>query len=455
LPEASAVAIRTRAERRPVARPGRRSPPLHWWARPHTLTFFLLVPLYVACAALPHEMFVLWRHSRNFMSSNMFEIGAAGLIGFALAAWIATGVSARNRPSSEAGAGWMIDRTIYRGLTYLILGICLAAYALFLAPVVRNPTMVLNLLGQTSYASTMREMLIRMPGITSFVNLGPLYVTLLFLQPQLTGSPLSRLDKIVLAGFLFLVLVRVLLWSERLAFLEVVVPIAIIRFARMPRYRLLLALLPFVGILVLTLYFGVTEYFRSWTYYSGTGVSFADFVLSRLLGYYATALNNGALLFLSYSPPFVPHHTAEWFVHLPFLPALGLDPPAAHRSLVAGATLQNPEFNNNSGLFAPMNDLGPAAGIGVWIVLGLVTGRLCRGFTDGKLLPMLLYPTWIIGIYELLRIFYWGATRYFPVLATIPLVYFILRYAAGRRRQRTSRRIRIRVVHPEFPIPQR
>lgn len=453
--QANAIVIRTSTARRTAARAGRRPPALHWWARPHTLTFFLLVPLFVACALLPDEMFVLWRHSRNFISSSAFEVGSAGLGGFALAAWIASGTGARGQPSSEAGAGWVIDRTIYRGLTYLILGICLAAYALFLAPVVRNPAAVLNLIGQSSYASTMRETLIRMPGITSFVNLGPLYVTLLFLQPQLTGSPLSRLDQIALAGFLFLVLVRVLLWSERLAFLEVVVPIAIIRFARMPRHRVLLALLPFIGILVLTFYFGVTEYFRSWTYYSGTGVSYTDFILSRLLGYYATALNNGALLFLSYSPPFVPHHTAEWFVHLPFLSAIGLDPPAPRRDLIAGATLQNPEFNNNSGLFAPMNDLGPAAGIAVWVLLGLVTGRLCRGFTNGKLLPMLLYPTWIIGVYELLRIFYWGATRYFPVFAMVPLVYFILRYAAGRRLQRTAHRVRIRVAHPNHPILQR
>jgi hypothetical protein len=96
------------------------------------------------------------------------------------------------------------------------------------------------------------------------------------------------------------------------------------------------------------------------------------------------------------------------------------------------AAFVNPEFANTSGIFAPMHDFGLVLGLMVWFVLGLITGRLYRGFLGGKLFAMLLFPTWMTGVYEVPRLFYWGGSRYFPVLAVTPVVCGLLALSRSR-----------------------
>ena len=235
------------------------------------------------------------------------------------------------------------------------------------------------------------------------------------------------------------------LWSERLALLEVLIPIAIIRVASMSRHRVLVAMLPFIGVVTIAILFGVTEYFRSWIHtYSGTGISFTEFVMTRLLGYYATAINNGALVFTTFDPLFVPYGTARWFFKLPLLSA----PPLMDLTNLYGRTeiafwsKANPELNNPSGIFAPINDFGVIVGIAIWVLLGAFTGRLLRGFYDQKLMSMLLFPSWMTGVYELLRIFYWGDPRYFPILVVVPIICWLLSRSSIRRRGPVENMIR-------------
>jgi hypothetical protein len=311
---------------------------------------------------------------------------------------------------------------------YCLLCITLAAYGLLLGPAIRDPSDI---------AAGMRESLDQVPGVTSFVNLGPLYVTLLFLQATLTGVRLSRFDKTAFSIFLLLVVARVFLWSERLALLEIIIPIAVIRLAPMTRYRALIATFPFAATLALALYFGMTEYFRSWAeFYEDTGIPFTEFVTTRLFGYYATAINNGAITFTTFETQFVAYGTAEWFFKFPWLPLPEGGPIAAatDRADLVFLNFANPEFNNATGVFAPLDDFGSLGGIVVWLVLGVFTGRLYRGFVTRRLMPMLLFPTWMTGVYEVLRIFYWGGPRYFPVLALAPVVCWLLARSGVRRR---------------------
>jgi hypothetical protein len=266
-----------------------------------------------------------------------------------------------------------------------------------------------------------------------------LYVTLLMLQGALTGSRLTNFDKAAFSVFLVFATARVFLWSERLVLIEVLIPIAVIRIASMDRHRLLVAMLPFLGVLVLGVFFGVTEYFRSWAHtYSGTGISFTEFVATRFLGYYATAINNGALIFDAFDPLFIPYGTARWFFKFPLLSVPDSDPTGPYgRIEMLFWAAANPELNNTSGLFAPINDFGVLGGIMIWIVLGAITGRLFLGFVDHKLMSMLLFPSWMTGVYELLRIFYWGDPRYFPLLALVPVVFWLLsRASVGKRARR-------------------
>lgn len=409
---------------------------LHWWARPHAVTAAISIPLFIICASLPDEQFLIWKHAQNLVTPYAFDVALVAIGGFALAAFLSSRIGTNRGLVLGIEAGRLIRPAQYRALMYIVLALTLAAYVLLLGPAIRNPSIAMQVYSAQMDATEARERLGQIPGITSFVNLGPLYATMLLLQARLTGRRLTRVDKAIFLVFLLVVLVRVFLWSERLALMEALVPVAIIRLSPIGRHRVLVSMLPVLGIIGLGLFFGVTEYFRSWAhFYSETDISLVDFVTTRLFGYYATAINNGAAIFSTFEPLYIPYNIASWFFNFP-----GLSFDAAwtadvfERRNVVFWGLANPEFNNVSGLFAPMIDLGAFGGIAVWILLGVVTGRLYRGFTAGRLIPMMLFPSWMTGVYEVLRIFYFGGQRYFPVLALAPVICWLLAHSTAERR---------------------
>jgi hypothetical protein len=398
-----------------------RSDSLYWWARPDAFTLFFMIPLFLVCASLPDELFPTWKHAYNFVTGRAFWIGLIGLFAFAFAASLASREGRRQGISYGIDAERLVAKTQYRAILYGLFAILVLAYCL-------------SLPGEIAAADVAREERGRIAGIRSLVNLGPLYVTMLFLQFRLTGCPASLFDKVAFSLFVVLVMARVFASSERLAFIEVVIPIAVIHFAVKRRHRAFMTIAPYVAVIMLALFFGLTEYFRSWAVYSKTGIALTDFMLTRLLGYYATAINNGAVIFTTFDPVFAPFFTADWLMKTPFVSALYGDWAAdlANRVDMIFANYASPEFSNTSGLYAAMNDFGAAGGIAAWALLGAFTGRLFRGFLAGRLTPLLLFPTWMIGVYEILRIFYWAEARYFPVLALTPLIGLLLSLSAIR-----------------------
>ena len=114
-----------------------------------------------------------------------------------------------------------------------------------------------------------------------------------------------------------LTVLRNVVWGERIAMIETLVPLAIV-FLRKPRRPLLTALAPVFAVVGLFLFFAVFEYFRSWSaYYKFQYDSYWIFVLSRLSGYYITALDNGAAM-IHGSNNFAALNTAEWFWRFPW-----------------------------------------------------------------------------------------------------------------------------------------
>jgi hypothetical protein len=81
---------------------------------------------------------------------------------------------------------------------------------------------------------------------------------------------------------------RVFAWGERLALAEIVVPIFLLyiryRVSAQGRIsRIVLNFLPLIGLLALLGYFGLTEYFRSWsTHYQFQHAPFWQFITQRL-----------------------------------------------------------------------------------------------------------------------------------------------------------------------------
>jgi oligosaccharide repeat unit polymerase len=396
---------------------------------PSRIALFILLPIYVGCGGFEAADYALYKQPHVFLVSDRFWLGLAGLVAFAIGSLcVESGLQSNPKRLEVEGH----DLRVVLGWLYAVT---LAAYAIFLFPVLLKPQLVVELYdGSLDAAYTLRSTLERIPGVTTLSTLQSLCVVLHLLYRRMTGSTLAGIYNILLAALVVACLLRSWLWSERLALIELAVPAALVVVGLSAKRRsLLLAAGPLLGLLVVFALFCAGEYFRSWQFYRATwGDSFLSFAGVRFVGYYATALNNGALLYSVSEQGYYPLHTAVWFYKLPFWEALGVGlPPPDDISKRVLTAYGNPEFNNTSGIFQPFLDFGPAGGAFCWAGLGVASGLLLRSFAGSHLLGLILYPVWYVGILEILRIFYWGESRFFPVLAVACLAAAYLRSKAN------------------------
>ena len=403
---------------------------LYWWARPSRVVLFLLFPVFLLCGALDESAFALYKHSNKFFSGIAFLYGLLALMAFALA-------SACFEPSTaRSGSAQLVSAVAVDRALNLLIALVLGAYAIFMFPLLLKPQLVIEVLqGSPSAMYDLRELLNRIPGITSLVSLGSLIAAMVMLYSSLTEQPLPRRYRALFGLVVILCVMRAWLWSERLAVIEMGLATVIALFARASAGGRQggirpLTFAPFAGVVALILVFGIGEYFRSWQFYRNVFPgTYTEFVLTRFSGYYATSLNNGAALFTLNDPVYFPTFTIEWFYRLPLWSLLGTAiedrPFDVNDWMMFLEAYLNPEFNNPSGLYIPLFDFGTFVGIGVWGGLGLLSGYLCRAFAMGELPGMIIYPVWFTGVVEMLRIFYWGDQRFFPVMLA---ALFIVRY---------------------------
>jgi hypothetical protein len=415
---------------------------------PHALVMALMVPLLTAAWLAPVQFHWELGRTAKYLDFNAYILGLAGVASFALGSFLVTRFAAG--PSAldldRVAASPSVCRLL-RTATWALFGIAVAAYGLWFMPVARDPSILFDVLAGRWYEREIRDTIGTIPGVTTLVQAQVVYVTLLAVRwlylPQARPSPAEKLALIVI---FMLSLLRNLIWSERIAMIEVVVPLAIL-FLRRPRWPTLTALAPLFGFVALFCFFAVFEYFRSWlAYYQFRYDSFIVFILARLSGYYITALDNGAGLVGEWGGLAAPLNTADWFWRFPWeigqtylARVFGID-------LVDHATWlywnASPEFNNTSGIYMPFVDYGAGGGVAFWFLFGMLTGALFRGFAAGRLAGLLIYPSWFIGLLELPRILYLCEARYFPVLMiALGLVFLASVVVAGEARATPQRRL--------------
>jgi hypothetical protein len=73
----------------------------------------------------------------------------------------------------------------------------------------------------------------------------------------------------------------------------------------------------------------------------------------------------------------------------------------------------DPEFNNPSGLYSVIYDLGLPLGLLFFGVVGLFAGRCFTAYRAGSLLGVLAYPLFFLSFLEIFRYFYLGNSRGF------------------------------------------
>lgn len=281
--------------------------------------------------------------------------------------------------------------------------------------------------------------LTKVAGVTSFTNFG---IPFMILAAYYNFHHRKRHIKLLMLIVICLGIFRAVFFAERLAILELFIPLTIVYvFMRVKIGKPLrfYKLIPVGGFVFVFLLFAIGEYFRSWAnYYQFIFPSYFDFITTRFFGYYVTAINTGTLYVTELNTIPFPYFTIEWFWKLPLLSEniyyniWSFSPQNTIENLLY--TKGNPEFNNPSGLLLPYLDYGIIGGCVFWIILGVLTATLYQFFVKGYLLGVLLYPAWIIGITEIPRYLYFVSGRFFPAFVSIVLITLFITYIRKKGR---------------------
>jgi oligosaccharide repeat unit polymerase len=423
-----------------------------WWLNPAWIAGLMGLVVSVAAYAIPDSLYqALWKTPRYF--DGKFLILALGLTAlFVLGASAGMGSGKRAaRVDWKEELPWPLIVRCFRGCFYgAVTGYLIWAGA----AVSRGASLSLAIgvmSGEKGAAELMKDVyLVTISGVTTLTQLGLVAMVLGVMIGAAHGWKTVRVPIAVLFG---LAIVRALFNSERLAILELALPAGVLAIRLVVlestlyqgRIRAALKFLPAIAAALLFPLFATFEYFRSWSsYYSSGDVSFWTFASVRLAGYYATALNNGALLVSRLDPVGAPFSTFHFLWRLPpfssivqgLYPNLKLDNVDFDPYLQILSREANQEFNNQSGLFPPIIDYGVPGAMLFWLLAGLLCGLLYRWFREGKLAGLFFYPLFFTGITETTRILYWGEGR--VVIAYMVLLPLAWMCAASMGRERRA-----------------
>ena len=391
-------------------------PPLPWWSSPAGICIGFLLPVLFLIAAVGDANLpgIVIRGIR-FLDAGYLAMGALLLVVIALAGWVGQQFIVKPPVLPEMDH-WDVAGCVVGAIATL-------AYVFWLKGFLLNPLLIVQTLLGTYRPDRSDPQLALTAGITSLTNFAPPFFSIYAYRLAFPGPRLSRAMHWVCAILLPLTIFRVYAWSERLALIETVVPFALAAGAvaagsARRGVRALTALGPFIAMPLLVLYFGIAESVRSWTAATYNGkLDFWDFAIGRLASYYYTSLNNGAGMLQTMDWPTGRfEYTLLWLHKAPlsigpwFSQWLGVSYLQPEQFLTQFLDI---EFNNPSGLYAIVCDLGLPFGVLYLALLALAGGMLFRAYGAGRLGGALAYPMFFLSFLEIFRYPYLGQPRAF------------------------------------------
>lgn len=415
------------------------SPRALWWLHPRFAVLYMAIPLLILAYAIPEESYLDLFYTRKYIDQDFLLAGLVIYAGFLLGSFFLVRTGRQSQQS---------DVLMYcRWVVWPLFVMTVLGYVTWFASAMLNaggPGPLLDVLlaslfapeESTPYYYVKQELFQTIPGVTTCTQFGMLYVTVEALLWVNRAAP----RRAALVRFLLLLavtFVRAILISERLALLEFLLPLGVVLLSR-ARWtlvnRALVRLTPLLAGFAIFVLFAIGEYFRSWTthyqyYYSG---SYPQFAAERFLGYYATAVNNAAVHY---------HYgrvepAAQTLNSLFTFPVVGdsiraiYDSSFNFRPEPDLLTLYaNPEFFNVPMLGNLISDFSLLYAPVVAFFIGTLSFSIYKSFTRGRMIGMLLYPSWFVGLLEISRVYYWPGGRYFPVLAFLLVSLVLFRLA--------------------------
>ncbi len=408
--------------------------PLPWWTSPFGIGAGFLIPVFLLIAYSGSSNFPgLTVRGLPYLTADYILLGIGVIAVICVSGWVGAQITSSRR-GSPASAQFEWERAaLASGL------VCLFGYVMFFKPLLLNPLLLLRTF--TGAYRPDRTNMELTAGVTSFDNFAPVFFSIYAYRSAVLGvrfSPHLRLLCWLLLGSTAL---RVYVWSERLALIEAIVPFGLAyaaKFSRTaaPTWRFVQRGGPFLALPVLILYFGLAEYFRSWqssTYKGKTG--FWEFAIGRLASYYYTSLNNGAgVLATSHWPTFQFENTLLWLHRAPvigpvFSYFVGLRAEALGQFLVKYG---DEEFNNPSGIYSVIYDLGLPLGFVYFSVFGFLAGRLFTAYRAQSVPGVLGYPLFFLSLLEIFRYPYLGSPRGFTWILGIGVAVLAGRFRRNR-----------------------
>lgn len=393
-----------------------------WWLNPASLLFFIILPIFGSAILLASPIMA------KFGAYNFLTIGPIILAISALGALATGAVGGGYVARSWQSAREPLSGRFVRAISVLAL-ISIAAHVLLIGSILSKPTVALAVLsGHRGAIYAAKDLMNQIPGVTSFTQLFLLALPLYGILPRITQqSPPAWLRNIIIVLLFFLV-ARAFLTAERFTIIEAAIALILPRLAFSRKIPAIANFLPLFGFFAALFIFCIGEYTRSWPYYRYEYESFASFAYMRLVGYLATATNNGAGILETNGPIYGPLYTANWFHSLPIWsfvdnPFLPENPLA-----IFFQTYGNAEFNNPGGLLSPIVDFGIFGGIVIHIFFGISTGALFALFRRGHMMGVLLFPLFFLGMMIINQAYYWTNARVFlPILIALPVYFYVTR----------------------------
>lgn len=384
-----------------------------WWIDPARCLLFLIFPIYIFSGLLGGPLMSEFG-SANFLSGRVIAIGGLCIAITAIGCRIGQ-VAATNIRSGERLVN--IER-LDRALVALTI-VTIASHMLLMADVARNPAAMLAALkGEMGAIYDVKDQIVKLVGVTSFVNITPLVMVLASCRKLNAGRRMpGRLD------FLFwilvvLVLMRGFVAAERFAIVEAAIAYFLPVFSFKAKSFKLVNFFPLFGIGGVFALFSLGEYTRSWAYYIDRYDNFLQFVALRLLAYISVASNTAAGLYEKFDPVGYPSLTATWFARLVTGPAEEGPKEAFF------AAYGNAEYNNPGGVMAGVIDFGLAGGLLYHLGTGLVIGWFYGKYMLKSPIGTFGYPLLFIGIVILTQAIYWGDPKFVTLFLSFAATIF-------------------------------
>lgn len=407
-----------------------------WWVHPAWALLLLTGTTAILAVILSEPVYETWE-VRKFLSGDLSLVLLIGVIAAFAGIMFMAGSAARGGSTKFDISPEQVKFLRRAHAVMFVLALC--SYVVWIGSAASQGVSVTNLASvlnrDPGAISSLKGNSRPIGGLTTLTQLAPVVVVVGHILRKLghrTGR--ATVVLIVLAG------VRTVFYAERLALIEVLIPLLLIAALTIrcdSKWRKITRLAPLIVAPFVWVIFAVSEYTRSWIFYQQTtNLPFVEWVSARLAGYYVTSFNNSALLTLGHQGSQAsPYFTFPAFWNAPGAPAhegiYGLQPDDWWASLLS--TEGNEEFNNPGSFLVTYAELGTFGMIAFWIITGSVLGALFAAMTRGSLPGLIASCALFVGILELPRFIYWTQGRATPIL--LALMFIAITYPRRRLNQ--------------------